>query len=57
VAEPHDGPLEGERFVDVLDAQGDILTTLEITRKGFEYLRRTLRVVRDIPTTKSTERK
>lgn len=51
VAEPHDGPLSGERFVDVLDAQGDILTTFEINRKGFEYLRRTLRVTREPATT------
>ena len=49
VGAPHDGPLVGERFVDVLDAQGDILTTFEINRKGFEYLRRTLRVVREYP--------
>lgn len=47
VTEPHDGSLAGERFVDVLDAQGDILTTFEINRKGFEYLRRKLRTVRE----------
>jgi len=32
-------------WVDVLDAKGDILQEWPITRKGFEYLRRTLRFV------------
>jgi len=34
-------------WVDVLDAQGDILQEWPITRKGMEYLRRTLRFVRE----------
>lgn len=34
-------------WVDVLDAQGDILQEWPITRKGIEYLRRTLRFVRE----------
>lgn len=38
--------LEG-LWVDVLDVQGDILQEWPITRKGMEYLRRTLRFVRE----------
>lgn len=41
------GQLEGTRFVDVLDAQGDILNTIGVTRRGFEYMRRTLRFRRE----------
>lgn len=34
-------------FIDVLDAQGDILMEVPISRKGFEYLRSKLRFVRE----------
>ena len=34
-------------WVDVLDAKGDILQEWPITRKGMEYLRRTLKFVRE----------
>lgn len=34
-------------WVDVLDAQGDILQEWPINRKGMEYLRRTFRFVRE----------
>lgn len=37
----------GNLWVDVLDAEGDILQEWPITRRGFEYLRRTLRFVRE----------
>lgn len=42
-----DGPLQGEWFLDVLDADGDILDTLEVNRRGVEYLRRVLRFRRE----------
>lgn len=34
-------------FIDVLDAQGDILLEVPISKKGFEYLRSKLRFVRE----------
>lgn len=34
-------------WVDVLNASGDIIQEWPITRKGMEYLRRTLRFVRE----------
>lgn len=37
----------GDLGVDVLDENGDILHTFNITRKGFEYLRRSLRFRRE----------
>lgn len=37
-----DGPLQGSWFLDVLDADGDILDTLEVNAKGVKYMRRTL---------------
>ncbi len=39
--------LEGSRFVDVLDANGDILDTLPVTQTGFEYMRRFLKFRRE----------
>lgn len=36
------GPLQGRWFLDVLDADGDILDTLEVNDKGVRYMRRTL---------------
>lgn len=41
------GPLKGNLFVDILDADGDILDTLAVTREGFEYMRRVLRFRRE----------
>lgn len=41
------GSLTGNLFVDVLDADGDILDTLEVSRAGFEYMRRVLRFRRE----------
>ena len=37
-----DGALQGRWFLDVLDADGDILDTLEVNAKGALYMRRTL---------------
>ena len=37
-----DSPI-GDLSIDVLAENGDILHTFNITRKGFEYLRRTLK--------------
>jgi hypothetical protein len=34
-------------WVDVLDSNGDILQEVLVTRRGFEYLRRTLKFVRE----------
>lgn len=44
---PQSSQLEGSRFVDVLDAEGDILDTIGVTQKGFEYMRRVLGVRRE----------
>jgi len=41
------GRLEGSRFVDVLDSEGDILDTIGVTQRGFEYMRRVLRFTRE----------
>lgn len=37
-----DGPLQGKWFLDVLDADSDILDTLEVNAQGVKYMRRTL---------------
>ena len=37
----------GERFVDVLAENGDILLTLAVNRKGFEYMRAKLQARRE----------
>ena len=37
-----DGQLQGKWFLDVLDADGDILDTLEVNQRGVEYMRRVL---------------
>lgn len=39
----------GNLIVDVLNADGDIIQDFPITRKGFEYLRRTLKFKREQP--------
>lgn len=47
VLPPEPGNLKGHLFVDILNSDGDILDTLAVTRDGFEYMRRTLRFVRE----------
>ncbi|WP_337054049.1 hypothetical protein [Pseudoxanthomonas sp. USHLN014] len=47
VLKEHGGHLAGDTFVDVLDVDGDILHTFEITRRGFEYLRQKLQARRE----------
>lgn len=42
-----DGPLQGAWFLDVLDADGDILDTLEVNACGVKYMRRTLYMTRE----------
>jgi hypothetical protein len=42
-----EGPLQGTWFLDILDAEGDILDTLEVNQKGVKYLRRKLRFRRE----------
>ena len=42
-----EGSLQGTWFLDVLDADGDILDTLEVNKRGVEYLRRVLRFLRE----------
>ena len=42
VTKPADGSLQGTWFLDVLDAQGDILDTLEVSARGVSYLRRVI---------------
>lgn len=37
-----DGALKGSWFLDVLDAEGDILDTLEVSKSGVAYMRRKL---------------
>jgi len=39
--------LEGTRFVDILDADEDIIDTIGVTQRGFEYMRRVLRFRRE----------
>jgi hypothetical protein len=41
------GPLQGSWFLDVLDAEGDILDTLEVNAQGVKYMRRTLYMKRE----------
>lgn len=41
------GQLKGTRFVDVLDEIGDIIDTIGVTRRGFEYLRDKLKFRRE----------
>lgn len=47
LAERTSGPLQGTRFVDVLDEIGDILDTIGVTQKGFEYMRTKLKFRRE----------
>lgn len=42
IAKPADGALQGEWFLDVLDAQGDILDTYEVRPGGVAHMRRVL---------------
>lgn len=39
---------EGPRGIDVLDEDGSILQTFTVSRRGFEYLRRTLKFRREV---------
>ncbi len=47
VLAPHEGPYVGDTLVDVLDKNGDIIQTFEVTKKGFEYLRQKLKAKRE----------
>ena len=42
-----EGHLQGRWFLDVLDADGDILDTLEVNQRGVGYLRSVLRFRRE----------
>lgn len=42
-----DGALQGKWFLDVLDAEGDILDTLEVSPRGVKYMRRVLFMKRE----------
>lgn len=42
-----DGSLQGTWFIDVLDAEGDILETLEVNARGVKNMRRTLFMERE----------
>jgi hypothetical protein len=42
-----DGSLVGDLFIDVLDIEGDILNTIGLTARGWEYLRRVLKFRRE----------
>lgn len=44
-----DGSLQGSWFLDVLDEEGDILDTLEVSGNGVKYMRRTLYFKRENP--------
>ena len=44
-----EGQLQGSWFLDVLDAGGEILDTLEVSSSGVKYMRRTLRMRRERP--------
>lgn len=42
---------EGDLLIDVLNADGDIVQDFPVSRKGFEYLRRSLKFRREQPST------
>lgn len=44
---PQPGSLVGDLFIDVLDIEGDILNTIGLTARGWNYLRRVLKFRRE----------